>query len=131
VLNDFSARDVQRPEMESGLGPQASKHFASSLSETAVTADEILPKVDSLTGSVAINGRTISTVSSEGMQYTLGQVLAHVSRSQTLRAGELFGTGTLPGGSGMEIGYWLQPGDRLTMTIDGIGEIEHEIVGNR
>ena len=130
VLNDFSARDVQRPEMESGFGPQASKHFANSLSETAVTADEILPKINALTGSVAINGRTIATVKSEGMRYTLGEVVAHVSRSQTLRAGELFGTGTLPGGSGMEIGYWLQPGDRLTLTIDGIGEIEHEITGS-
>jgi 2-keto-4-pentenoate hydratase/2-oxohepta-3-ene-1,7-dioic acid hydratase in catechol pathway len=128
VLNDFSARDVQRPEMESGFGPQASKHFASSLSETAVIAAEILPKVNSLKGSVAINGTTISTVSSAGMKYTLGEVLAHVSRSQTLRAGELFGTGTLPGGSGMETGHWLRPGDRLTMTLDGVGEIEHDII---
>lgn len=129
VLNDFSARDVQRPEMDSGFGPQASKHFASSLSEAAVTADEVLPKINALTGSVAVNGRTVSTVTSAGMKYTLGEVLAHASRSQTLRAGELFGTGTLPGGSGMEIGHWLKPGDRLTLSLDGIGEIEHEILG--
>lgn len=128
LVNDFSARDVQRPEMSSGFGPQASKHFASSLSETAVTADEVLPKIDALNGSVAINGKTIRTVSSAGMKYSLGEVLAHVSRSQTLRAGELLATGTLPGGSGMEIGRWLKPGDRLTLTLDGIGEIEHQIV---
>ncbi|QRY52632.1 fumarylacetoacetate hydrolase family protein [Mycolicibacterium septicum] len=127
VLNDFSARDVQRPEMLSGFGPQKSKHFASSMSDTAVTADEILPRVGTLTGSVALNGAVVSTVSSAGMQHSLGEVLAHASRSEPLYPGELFGTGTLPGGSGMETGHWLRPGDTLTLTLDDIGRIEHTI----
>jgi 2-keto-4-pentenoate hydratase/2-oxohepta-3-ene-1,7-dioic acid hydratase in catechol pathway len=127
VLNDFSARDVQRPEMLSGFGPQKSKHFASSMSDTAVTADEILPRVGALTGSVALNGAVVSTVSSAGMQHSLGEVLAHASRSEPLYPGELFGTGTLPGGSGMETGHWLRPGDTLTLILDDIGRIEHTI----
>ena len=40
LVNDFSARDVQRAEMASG--PQKSKHFANSMSATAVTPDEVL-----------------------------------------------------------------------------------------
>lgn len=127
VVNDFSARDVQRPEMDSGFGPQKSKHFLSSMSDIAVTADEVLPRIDSLTGSVTINGSTVSSVSSAGVQYSLGEVLAHASRSEQLLAGELFATGTLTGGSGMETGHWLRPGDTLTLTIDGIGQIEHDI----
>lgn len=127
VLNDFSARDVQRPEMLSGFGPQKSKHFASSMSDTAVTADEILLRINSLTGSVALNGAVVSTVDSAGMQHSLGEVLAHASRSEPLYPGELFGTGTLPGGSGMETGHWLRPGDTLTLTLDDIGRIEHTI----
>ena len=128
VLNDWSARDVQRVEMDSGFGPQKSKHFTSSLSEVAVTADEILPRIDALRGTVSINGSVVSTVSSAGMQHTLGEVLAHASRSEHLRPGELFGTGTLPGGSGMETGHWLRPGDTLRLSIDGIGIIEHDII---
>lgn len=128
VLNDWSARDVQRAEMGSGFGPQKAKHFASSLSEVAVTADEILPHVDELRGTVSINGAVVSTVSSAGMQHTLGEILAHASRSEQLRPGELFGTGTLPGGSGMETGHWLRPGDTLELTIDGIGCIDHTVV---
>lgn len=128
VLNDLSARDVQRAEMDSGFGPQKSKHFASSLSEVAVTADEILPRVDTLRGTVSINGSTVSTVSSAGMQHSLGEVLAHASRSERLRPGELFATGTLPGGSGMETGHWLRPGDTLELAIDGIGAITHTII---
>lgn len=115
--------------MASGFGPQKSKHFASSMSATAVTADEILPRIDNLTGSVRINGDTVETVSSAGMRWSLGEVLAHASRSEHLYPGELFGTGTLPGGSGMETGHWLEPGDVLTLTLDDIGEVEHLITG--
>ncbi|OBK41896.1 fumarylacetoacetase [Mycobacterium sp. 1245111.1] len=130
VLNDWSARDVQRAEMNSGFGPQKAKHFASSMSEVAVTAEEILPHIDALEGTVMINGSTVSTVSSAGMQHGLGEVLAHASRSEHLRPGELFGTGTLPGGSGMETGHWLHPGDTLGLSITGIGSIEHAIVSS-
>ena len=130
VLNDLSARDVQRAEMDSGFGPQKAKHFASSLSEIAVTADEILPHIDDLHGTVAVNGKAVATVSSAGMQHTLGEVLAHASRSEHLRPGELFGTGTLPGGSGMETGHWLRPGDTLQLSIEEIGSIEHTIVAS-
>lgn len=125
VVNDFSARDIQRAEMATGLGPQKSKHFASSMSLLAVTADEILPCIDELTGSVSINGTTVSTMFSRGMQWSIGDVLAHASKSEQLFPGELFATGTLPGGSGMETGHWLRPGDRLSLAIDQIGEITH------
>ncbi|MGV9799035.1 fumarylacetoacetate hydrolase family protein [Mycobacterium sp. NPDC003449] len=127
LLNDFSARDVQRPEMLSGFGPQKSKHFTSSMSETAVTADDVLPRIDRLTGSVVLNGSVVSNVSSAGMQHSLGEVLAHASRSEPLFPGELFGTGTLPGGSGMETGNWLRPGDTLTLVLDDIGLVEHTV----
>jgi 2-keto-4-pentenoate hydratase/2-oxohepta-3-ene-1,7-dioic acid hydratase in catechol pathway len=128
LLNDFSARDVQRPEMSSGLGPQKSKHFCSSMSATAVTADDVLPRIDRLTGSVQINGRTVSTVCSDGLQWGIGDVLAHASRDEQLLPGELFGLGTLAGGSGMETGNWLRPGDTLRLVLDDIGEVEHSIV---
>src|SRR5437879_1790096 len=130
VLNDVSAGDVQEAEMRSGFGPQRSKHFLNSMSETAVTADEVLPRIDSLTGSVAINGRTVSTVSSSGLQWTLGQAVAHVSQGERSLPGDLFGTGTLPGGSGMETGNWIQAGDTLTLTLDDIGIIEHDLRGS-
>ncbi len=128
LLNDFSARDVQRAEMSSGLGPQKSKHFISSMSATAVTADEVLPRIDELTGSVIINGRTVSTVSSRGFQFSVGEILAHASRDEQLLPGEVIATGTLAGGSGMETDHWLKRGDTLKLVLDGIGEVEHQIL---
>ncbi|MUL63034.1 fumarylacetoacetase [Mycobacterium sp. CBMA 234] len=127
VLNDFSARDVQRAEMATGLGPQKSKHFASSMSQVAATADEILPQLDSLSGSVSINGRVVSRVDTSDQRWTVGEMLAHASKSETLLPGELFATGTLAGGSGMETGNWLRDGDVLTLELHGIGTIEHAI----
>ena len=128
LLNDFSARDVQRDEMSSGLGPQKAKHFLSSMSETAVTADEVLPRIETLRGSVIINGTTVSTVRSSGLNWSVGEVLAHASLDEQLLPGEVFGLGTLAGGSGMETGNWLRPGDTLRLVLDDIGEVEHTIL---
>lgn len=129
VVNDFSARDVQLAEMRSGLGPQKSKHFLSSMSATAVAGPALAPHLDGLTASVTINGKTISRTTTAGMRYSIAEAIAHASRDEQLFPGELLGTGTLPGGSGMELGRWLAPGDELRLEIDAIGAIEHRIQG--
>ena len=127
VVNDFSARDVQQAEMQTGLGPQKSKHFLSSMSQTMLTASEILPCINELPALVEINGRVVTRTSTCGMRYSAGEVLAHLSLSERLYPGELIASGTLPGGSGMETDHWLEPGDLLRLVIEPIGEIVHEI----
>lgn len=57
LVNDFSPRDVRKEEMDSGFGLQKAKHFASSMSSTAVTADAILPLLDRLTGTCVSTAR--------------------------------------------------------------------------
>ncbi len=123
VLNDLSARDVQLDEMRSGFGLQKAKHFASAMSAELVTADEILPRQDALAGSVSINGQQVAQCSTRGARYTLAEAIAFASKDETLHPGELFGSGTLPGGSGMETGRWLKPGDHLELAIDGVGSL--------
>jgi 2-keto-4-pentenoate hydratase/2-oxohepta-3-ene-1,7-dioic acid hydratase in catechol pathway len=127
VINDFSARDVQKAEMRSGLGPQKSKHFLTSMSQTMVTAGEVLPHINELMAHVEINGQTVTRTSTHGMRYSLGEVLEHLSLSERLYPGELIASGTLPGGSGMETGHWLRPGDLLRLVIEPVEEIVHEI----
>ncbi|HHL43945.1 MAG TPA: fumarylacetoacetate hydrolase family protein [Hellea balneolensis] len=128
VFNDFSARDLQMPEMESGFGPQKSKHFANAISSTFVTADEILPRLGELTGHVSINGEKVGAVHSSGMQYTLPEAIAHVSKGERLYPGEFFATGTLPNGCGLENGHMLDKGDTVTLEIEGIGQVSNTIV---
>jgi 2-keto-4-pentenoate hydratase/2-oxohepta-3-ene-1,7-dioic acid hydratase in catechol pathway len=127
VINDFSARDVQLAEMRSGFGPQRSKHFTSSMSATAVAGQAVADRLDRLTATVAINGSTLVRTGTQAMRYSMAEAIAHVSQSEQLYPGELLCTGTLPGGSGMELGHWLSPGDELRLEIDGIGVIEHRI----
>ena len=50
------------------------------------------------------------------------------SAGEALHPGELFGTGTLPGGSGIEHGRLLARGDTIALAIDGIGALSNRIV---
>ena len=128
VLNDFSARDVQLEEMASGFGPQKAKHFRSAISKVVVTADEILPRWRELAGRVRLNRTLVAEPSTAGARWSLGEVLAHASRSEQLHPGELFGSGTLPNGSGIETGHRLEPGDSIEIGIEGIGTLANRIV---
>jgi 2-keto-4-pentenoate hydratase/2-oxohepta-3-ene-1,7-dioic acid hydratase in catechol pathway len=128
VLNDFSARDVQLGEMRSGFGPQKAKHFRSAMSAVVVSAEEILPRWPELHASVRHNGALVCECAAADARWSLGEVLVHASRGEQLLPGELFGTGTLPGGSGIEHGRLLERGDTITLAIDGIGTLANRIV---
>lgn len=128
VLNDLSARDVQMAEMRSGFGPQKAKHFLNAMSHIVVTADEINNHVNHLQASVMIDGINRANCTTSNMQYSLGEAIAYASKSEQLYPGELFGSGTLPGGCGMENGHWLQSGNVLTLKIDGVGELTNRII---
>lgn len=127
ILNDFSARDVQYREMRSGFGPVKAKNFASGIGAVVATPDEILPELDRLPFTVRVNGALWGQGSTAGMAHSLGAMVAYASLGERLVPGELLGTGTLPGGSGMETGQWLQPGDQIELAIEGVGTLSNTI----
>jgi len=131
VVNDFSARDVQLREMRSGFGPQKSKHFCNGMSAVVATADEVLPRCNSLRGFVRINGELVAEPAAAGARWSFGELLAHASRCERLYPGELFASGTLPGGSGIETGRLLAPGDLIEIGIDHIGSLTHRVVAQQ
>ena len=61
------------------------------------------------------------------MHHSLADMIAYSSRSQTLYPGEVIGSGTATGGSGMELDRWLAPGDVLELEIEGIGILRNTI----
>jgi 2-keto-4-pentenoate hydratase/2-oxohepta-3-ene-1,7-dioic acid hydratase in catechol pathway len=128
VVNDWSARDIQRPEMATGLGPQKCKHFRSSMSDEIVDAQDVLPRIQQLTARVEINGKQVATTSTAHMLHDWGATLSFLSTDEPLWPGELIATGTLPFGTSLENGRWLQPEDKLRLVIDGVGEIQHTIL---
>jgi hypothetical protein len=96
VMCDFSARDVQIPEMKSGMGPQKAKHFLSSMATVAVSADEVLPRWRELTGTVTVNGEVVARPHTAGSRFGLGDMLAHASASEQLIRGRCSASARCP-----------------------------------
>lgn len=131
IFNDMSARDAQMREMQGQLGPGKGKDFDTGnvLGPWLVTADEI-PDAKSLTMVARVNGEEWSRGSSADMHHSFSDMIAHVSRDETIKAGEFFGSGTVGGGSGIEIGRCLKPGDVVELEIGGLGLLRNRIVAS-
>jgi 2-keto-4-pentenoate hydratase/2-oxohepta-3-ene-1,7-dioic acid hydratase in catechol pathway len=127
IWNDMSARDVQARELPIGMGPGKAKDWDGSnvLGPCIVTADEL--DGSDLRMTVRINGETWGEASSAAMHHGFGDLIAYASRSQTLYPGEVIGSGTAPGGSGIELDRRLAPGDVIEMEIEGIGVLSNTI----
>jgi 2-keto-4-pentenoate hydratase/2-oxohepta-3-ene-1,7-dioic acid hydratase in catechol pathway len=127
IWNDMSARDVQARELPIGMGPGKAKDWDGSnvLGPCIVTVDEL--DGSDLRMTVRINGETWGEASSAAMHHGFGDLIAYASRSQTLYPGEVIGSGTAPGGSGIELDRRLAPGDVIEMEIEGIGVLSNTI----
>jgi fumarylacetoacetate (FAA) hydrolase len=136
VLNDWSARDIQRREMAVGLGPAKGKDFATSLGPALVTLDEFEGAWDGdrprLSMEASVNGKTLSRGNTGDMRYTVGEVIARASQDVYLFPGDVFGSGTVGSGCLLELGpdvhRYLQPGDEVTLTIERLGALTNSIV---
>ncbi|MCQ8185873.1 fumarylacetoacetate hydrolase family protein [Parvularcula maris] len=128
VFNDFSARDAQFAEMAGMLGPAKGKDFdgANAMGPCIVTPDEIGDPYD-LDMTVTVNGEHRSTGSSSSMHHRFEDMIAWVSRSETLQPGEIFGSGTVGGGCGLEMMRLLEDGDCVEITIEKIGTLTNTI----
>lgn len=129
IFNDFSARDAQEYEMSAPFGPAKGKDFDTGnvIGPWLVTADEIADPYN-LTMIVRVNGEEWSRGNSRTMGHRFEDMIAHVSREETLYPGEFFGSGTVGGGCGLEINRWLQSGDVVELEIEGIGVLRNRIV---
>ncbi len=127
IWNDLSARDVQARELPVGMGPGKAKDWDGSnvLGPCIVTADEL--DASDLAMRVRVNGELWGEDTSAHMHHTFADMIAYASRSQTLYPGEVFGSGTAPGGSGLELDRWLAPGDTVELEIEGIGALRNRI----
>jgi len=128
IFNDISARDTQANEMQGGLGPAKGKDFDTGnvIGPCIVTADEIDPY--NLTMIARVNGEEWSRGSSSTINWKFEDLIFHISKSETLYPGEFFGSGTVGGGSGLEMDKYLSPGDIIELEIEGIGTLRNKII---
>ncbi|MHB1527664.1 MAG: fumarylacetoacetate hydrolase family protein [Candidatus Dormibacteria bacterium] len=126
VFCDFSARDLQREEMEVRLGPAKSKDFASGLGPWLVTADEVEDPA-TLTVVAYVNGLEVARGRLGEARWSFAEMVSYASGAEPLAAGEVFASGTVGGGSGQEAGRLLEPGDRIDCELVGFGTLTHTV----
>lgn len=127
VMNDFSARDIQKKEMRIRLGPAKGKDFATALGPVLVTPDEI-GNPHPLKMTARINGEVWSEGNSEKMHYTFVQMIAFASKEETLHPGDVLGSGTVGGGCGLELDRWVKPRDVIELEVEKIGILRNRVV---
>lgn len=120
IFNDFSARDVQAKEMGTWLGPAKGKDFANALGPCIVTADEVGPEPD-LQMICRVNGEEWGQARSSEAHWTWSQMIVHVSESEDIYPGDVYGSGTPGGCCGLDLGRRLEPGDVVELEIESIG----------
>ncbi|MEX2143976.1 MAG: fumarylacetoacetate hydrolase family protein [Anaerolineales bacterium] len=137
IMNDWSARDVQRKEMKVGLGPAKGKDFGTSLGACIATPDEFAtlkterPGVYNAAMVARVNGVERSRGNWSDIYYSFGDLIARASEGVTLFAGDVIGSGTVGTGCLLEItkgeGPWLNNGDEVELEIEGIGKLANKI----
>lgn len=135
ILNDWSARDIQRQEMSVGLGPAKGKDFATSLGPWLVTPDELAfatrdDRLD-LAMIARVNGEIVTEGRSGTIYWPFPLLIARASAAADLRPGDVIGSGTVGNGCLLELDRarhpWLVPGDEVELEIEGLGRLRNRI----
>ena len=144
IVNDWSARDLQRDESTVRLGPAKGKDFALTIGPWIVTPDELADRWApganapdlALTATVTAADGTVTEVSRgawSSARYSFGQMLARASTDVHVRPGDLLGSGTVGTGCLLEVKdttlqRWLVPGDVVTLAIERLGALTTPII---
>ena len=140
VMNDWSARDVQRREMKLSMGPVKGKDFATSLGPMLVTPDELHDvqrgRAYDLTMTASVNGAEYSRASLADIYWSFGEMLAYASRGTRVEPGDIIGSGTCGTGCILELSLvygserypWLQPGDVVELSVERLGALRNRVV---
>ena len=154
VFNDWTARAIQRREMEVPLGPHKGKDFANAIGPCIVTADEMDAYRCTITEAdfsaplrfphgpkdrfdvqmqTRINGVRVCEGNYKTAFYNFEQMIERASENGvTLMPGDILGSGTVGWGSLIENNFTvhrpLEPGDVVELEIEGIGTLRNRVV---
>ncbi len=138
IYNDWTARAIQKREMELPLGPHKGKDFANAIGPWIVTADEMEQYMGengrfNLRMTSRINGVTVCDGNYNTVHYTFSQMIERASENNVnLMPGDVLGSGTLGWGSLIENNFTvhrpLEPGDEVELEIEGIGILRNKVI---
>lgn len=140
VMNDWSARDIQRREMRLSMGPVKGKDFATTLGPVLVTPDELEPyrkdRAYDVRMTASVNGTRYSEASLAEIYWSFGEMLAYASRGTRILPGDVIGSGTCGTGCILELSLvhgedaypWLRVGDEVVLEVERLGSIHSRVV---
>jgi 2-keto-4-pentenoate hydratase/2-oxohepta-3-ene-1,7-dioic acid hydratase in catechol pathway len=124
-LNDVSARDLQFSDGQWVRGK--------SLDTFCPVGPELVPAAEvadpqALAIRAVVNGEVLQDSHTSNMIFSVAEIVAHVSRAITLEPGDLIATGTPAGvGAFRDPPVWLEPGDEVTIEIEGLGALTNPV----
>lgn len=124
MYNDFSGRDLQADELPIGMGATKSKGFAHSIGPWITTIDEF-DDLYNIPMEVRLNGKVMGKGNSSGELWKVAEVLAFISLGEWLRPGDVIGSGTMGGGSALELDVIINPGDVVELEATGVGVLRN------
>lgn len=125
--NDVSARDWQKDRSGGQWCRGKTFDTFAPLGPRLVTPDEI-PDPSALRLRALVNGEVMQDESTSDMIFDVPALIEFLSGSTTLLPGTVILTGTPSGvGMGRTPPRWLQPGDTVTVEIDGIGSLTNPV----
>lgn len=154
IMNDMSARTLQMEEMLLNLGPAKGKDFSTVIGPMLVTPDELepykIPAKPNHTGNnynlrmtCTVNGIQVSEGNMGDMDWTFAEIVERCAYGVDILPGDVIGSGTVGTGCFLELNgtgklndpnykeQWLQDGDVVEMTIDGLGHLSNTIVAEK
>ncbi|ETX30761.1 fumarylacetoacetate hydrolase family protein [Roseivivax isoporae] len=127
VVNDVSEREFQIERKGQWIKGKSAPTFGP-VGPWLVTADEV-PDPQALTLSLTLNGETAQASSTSDMIFGVAEIVSYMSRFMKLVPGDIIATGTPEGvGMGMTPQRFLQPGDVMELTVEGLGTQRQEVV---
>jgi 2-keto-4-pentenoate hydratase/2-oxohepta-3-ene-1,7-dioic acid hydratase in catechol pathway len=125
VANDVSGRDLQFADGQWVRG----KSLDTFLPVGDLVPKEEVPDPQVLPIRAILNGTTMQKSNTSQQIFGVREVVSFISQAITLVPGDLIITGTPAGvGAFRDPKVWLEPGDEITIEIDGLGSISNPVV---
>ena len=127
VVNDLSERDFQLHRSGQWVKGKSADTFGP-IGPWLVTRDEV-PNPQALSMYLEVNGHRYQDGSTKTMHFDVATIVSHISEFMSLQPGDVISTGTPPGvGMGQNPETYLSPGDKIELSIEGLGVQRQNVV---
>jgi 2-keto-4-pentenoate hydratase/2-oxohepta-3-ene-1,7-dioic acid hydratase in catechol pathway len=127
VVNDVSEREFQIERGGQWTKGKSADTFGP-MGPWVVTADEVTDP-GKLGLWTEVNGKRVQNSNTSDLIFGIDEIVSYVSQFMTLLPGDVIPTGTPSGvGLGMKPPQFLKPGDRMRLSVEGLGEQNQRLV---